>query len=122
MPRRDDPLAFIGIDHDAAVAQLRRPVAARRHGERAGGMEAMALGQVGRRQPMSVVLAVAQIERHHRAVQQADDAPQRTDPDEAAGPPQRIDLGQGKRRSSGGMAPAISVAAGIAAATFSSTQ
>ena len=37
-------------------------------------------------------------------------------------PPQRIDFGQGKRRSNGGNAPAISVAAGIASAAFSSTQ
>ena len=34
-------------------------------------------------------------------------------------PPQRIDFGQGKRRSSGGMRSAISAAAGIAAAVFS---
>ena len=33
MPSRDDPLAFVGIDHDAALAQLRRPVGAGGHGE-----------------------------------------------------------------------------------------
>ena len=37
-------------------------------------------------------------------------------------PPQRIDLGQGKRRSSGGIAAAISEAAGIASAVFRRTQ
>ncbi len=37
-------------------------------------------------------------------------------------PPQRIDFGQGKRRSNGGIASAISVAAGTASAVFSSTQ
>ena len=37
-------------------------------------------------------------------------------------PPQRIDLGQGKRRSRGGIAVAISAAADTAAAALSSTQ
>ena len=74
----------------------------------------MALGQVGRRKPMPVVLAVAQIERHHRAVQQADDAPQRTHPDEiaAAAPAHRLRPGEaaqqrrhGARRSGRRPAP-----------------
>jgi len=37
-------------------------------------------------------------------------------------PPQRIDLGQGKRRSRAGMAAAIRSAADTAAAVLSSTQ
>ena len=37
-------------------------------------------------------------------------------------PPQRIDFGQGKRRSSAGIAAMISVAAGSAGAALSSTQ
>ena len=92
----DDPPAFVGIDHDAALAQLRRPVAAGCHGERTRRVEAMALGQVARRQPVPIVLAVAQVERHHRAVQQADDAPQRADPDEVAGASPAHRLGPGE--------------------------
>ena len=81
----DHPLAFRGIDQDVARAQRRRPVRARAHRERAGRVEAMALGQVGGGQPVPVVGAVAQVERHDRAVQQADDPAQRAHPGERAG-------------------------------------
>ncbi len=83
-PFRDDPLALRGIHQDAAVAQAVRPIRARRHREGAGRVEAVALGQIGRNESMPIVLAVAQVERHHRAIQQADDAAQRADPDEIA--------------------------------------
>ena len=82
---RDHALAVVGIDQHAAL-RAASPASRRRcDGERAGRVEAMALGQVGRRQAMPVIGAVAQVERHHRAVQQADDPAQRADPGEGAG-------------------------------------
>ena len=48
-------------------------------------MEAVALGQVAADQAVAIIGAVAQVERHDHAVQQADDAAQRTHPDEGAG-------------------------------------
>ena len=54
----------------------------RRDRERAGGEEAVALGQVALSKPVAVILALAQIEAHHLAVEQADDAAQRAHPGE----------------------------------------
>ena len=71
---RDDALALRGIHQDAALAQAVRPIRAGGHHEGAGCQEAVALCQIGRRQLVPIVLAVAQVERHHLAVQQADDA------------------------------------------------
>jgi hypothetical protein len=81
----DDAPAFVGLHQNAALAQFARPVAAGGYGEGTGSVKAMALGEIAGRQPVPIVLAVAQVEWHHRAVQQADDAPQRPHPDEAAG-------------------------------------
>ena len=64
---------------------LSRPVGGSRDGEGAGGVEAVALGQVAAGEAVAVIGAVAQVERHDRAVQQADDAAQRADPGEVAG-------------------------------------
>ncbi len=83
MPSAMTPLA-LGRHRPARGARAASPPSRRATAtaKAPGAMEAMPLGQVGRDQPVAVVGAVAQIERHHRAVQQADDAPQRAHPDE----------------------------------------
>ena len=52
--------------------------------ERAGGVEAVALGQVAAGQAVAVIGAVGEGERHDRAIEQAHDAAQRTHPGEGA--------------------------------------
>ena len=53
--------------------------------ERAGREEPMPLGEVAAGQPVAVIVAVAQVERHRLAVEQAEDAAQRAHPGEGAG-------------------------------------
>ena len=84
-PSAITPPALGGIDDARGARAASSAQSAPRHGERAGGEEAMALGQVAGGQPVPVIVAVAQVERHHRAVEQAEDAAQRADPGEVAG-------------------------------------
>ena len=84
-PIGDDLLAVGGVDQDAVREQRFLPVGRGGDGEGARGVEAVALGQVAAGQAVAVIGAVAQIERDDLAVEQADDAAQRADPDEAAG-------------------------------------
>ena len=65
-----------------AGAQRRLPVGAGGDREGAGGEEPVALGQVAAGEAVAVIGAVAQVERHHRAVEQAQDAAQRAHPGE----------------------------------------
>ena len=81
---RDHALAVGRVHQDMAFGELRLPVGGGGHSEGAGGVEAVALGQIAARQAVAVISAIGQGERHHRAIQQADDAAQRADPDEAA--------------------------------------
>ena len=116
----DDPPAFVGIDH-ARGARAASPPSRRRMPRRMRPGRGSDGPRSGRPRPA----------RAHRPRRRADrTAPPRRPAGRrcaAAGgprrscwlPPQRIDLGQGKRRSSGGIAPAISVAAGTASAVFS---
>ena len=65
---RDQAFALLGIDQHAMGAQFARPVGAAGHGEGAGGVEAVALGQVAGGEAVAIVGAVAQVERHDGAV------------------------------------------------------
>ena len=81
----DHALAVAGLHQHVPVAQLGLPIGEGRHRDRTGRMEAVALGQVGCGEPMAVIGAIAQIERHDLAVEQADDPSQRPHPGEGAG-------------------------------------
>ena len=104
MPVGDDALAVGGIDQDAVRGQFFLPVGSRSDREGARGVEAVALGQVGAGEAVAVVAAVAQIERHDRAVEQAGDPAQRTHPDEAAGaaPTHRFGPGEAAQQAGHG--------------------
>ena len=80
----DDAFALGGVGQHVVLAQLRDPVGGAGDGERAGRVEAVALGQIARDEAVPIIGAVAQIERHDLAVQQADDPAQRADPGEMA--------------------------------------
>ena len=72
----------------------------------------MALGEVGGVQPVPVIGAVAQVERHDRAVQQADDPAQRAHPGERAGAAPAHRFRPGEAAQQVGTAAAISVGGG----------
>ena len=76
----DRGAALGGIHDHVAGGQLESPIGTAGNGEGAGGEEAVALGEIAGGQPVSVILAVAQVERHHGAIEQAGDAAQRAHP------------------------------------------
>ena len=83
----------------------------------------MALGEVAAGQPMAVVGALAQVERHHLAVEDAQDAAQRADPGEArCCRPSASTSARGSGAAGRGSSRAISSAAAMPGTTRSSTQ
>ena len=114
MPLGDDALALGGVrQHAVRRAASSCQSATRRDRERAGGEEAMPFGEIAEASPCAVILALAQIEAAppRRSSRQTMRRSGRTQVKWLV-PPQRIDLGQGNRRSSGGIAAAIRRAAG----------
>ena len=83
--RLDQRATLGGIHNHMTRAQLFLPLRHRRDGEMAVAEEAMALGDVGRMQPMRRIVAIAQIEIHHVAIKNSRDPAQRTHPGERRG-------------------------------------
>ncbi len=80
----DQAAALGGIGDDEAFPQRILPRLGAVDGESARRHEAMPLGLVARDQPMPVILALAEVERHHLAIEQSDDPPQGPHPGELA--------------------------------------
>ena len=76
-----------GIDQHEMVAQLRQIICMAAHREAAGRVHAVALGLIAAGQAMGGILAAGQGEGHHGAVQQAQNALQRSHPGEGGDAP-----------------------------------
>ena len=123
MPSAIRRAPFRGIGDHMACAQFGLPIGRPPNRKRARCQEAMAFGQIAAGQAMPVIGAVAQIENGTTlpSSRQTMRRSGRTQVN-ALVPPQRIDFGHGKRRSSAGMAPAMTAAASCAGVALSSTQ
>ena len=84
-PRLHQRATLGGIHDHMARPQFFRPLRHRGDGEMAVAEEAMAFGDVGGMQPMRRVIAIAQVERHHRAIENGGDPAQRAHPGEGRG-------------------------------------
>ena len=80
----DQGAALGGGHNDMAGPQFLGPIGTAGDGKGARGEEAMALGESGRGESMPVIIAVAQVERHHGAIEQAGDPAQWAHPGEPA--------------------------------------